>query len=324
MSKRSEELARRLKSASAKQGGSNAVANSAVTREGGGATQQQSLVPAALALNFSMMTQGDRETALKAGTHFEVEVDLLDGDPNQPRKTFEGIEDLAQTIQSQGLIQLPVVRKHPLVPGRFMVVVGERRTRAVRLLGWKTMEVSLVDWDETKVRAAQIIENTDFGRKNVKPIEEAVALQDLVDRLGDVSKVIAFTGMSQAVVYKRIQLLKMPDEVKALIDAGVVTDMEVAGDLCRLQKKSESAFSALAKDGGATGSIDRKAARFALRAVSGTPATLAHVTEQCRLKVKARSVVCSVSPKGSTVTFTFEDGEQLERFMKSHWGLSQR
>lgn len=266
--------------------------------------------------SFLMDALGSRDVARRAGTYKVIDVALIDGDPTQPRKTFDGIEDLSKTIEASGLLQLPVVRKHPTIEGRFMIVVGERRTRAIRMLGWETMEVSLVDWDPLRVKAAQVIENSDFARKGVKAWEEASALTELVQMMGTPKKVIEATGMSAAVVYKRLAMFDLPPEIRELITKGLVTDSEVAGDLLRVLKRAPSVFSDLVAEGRAKGAIDRKMTRTAIRSLdnSAPKATVDEISKAIASAAGALAVSVQGAGQQFKVEIDFKDEEALRSF----------
>src|SRR5690554_438714 len=90
--------------------------------------------------------------------------------PDQPRKDFsqEKIEELAQSIKENGLIQPIIVRKNK---DKFQIVAGERRFRACSLLGHKEIEGIIRDFDDEKTSRVALIEN--IQRQDLNPIEEA-------------------------------------------------------------------------------------------------------------------------------------------------------
>lgn len=196
-----------------------------------------------LIVDESMSTAAVRE----AGKYREVSLDLIDRDPNQPRQYFdeESLEELAAQLKHQGLLQLPIIRPHPTVPGRFMIVFGERRIRSARMLGWEKIEVRFEDWDDLTTRVAQILENNERARKNVRPWEEATALGELERLLGSATEITNLTGLRYPYVSKRLSLLKLPDEIRQLQIDGLITDDENAyslGTLWNLDQVSAQAL----------------------------------------------------------------------------------
>ncbi|MBS0343178.1 MAG: ParB/RepB/Spo0J family partition protein [Proteobacteria bacterium] len=103
-----------------------------------------------------LLTMGERESAPSSAVH--VDLDLIDFDPSQPRRSFksESIEELSASIRQYGILEPVSVRSHPVGQGRYMVNRGERRIRAARLAGLKTAPVFV---DERIDPFAQAVEN---------------------------------------------------------------------------------------------------------------------------------------------------------------------
>ena len=88
----------------------------------------------------------------------ELDVDAIDVDPNQARKVFAQttIKSLADTMKVEGQLQAIIVRRHPEIRGRWMIVAGERRWRAAKYLGWSRILGSVRDGDP---EIASLLEN---------------------------------------------------------------------------------------------------------------------------------------------------------------------
>ncbi len=98
----------------------------------------------------------------------ELELTKVFPNPNQPRKNFQNIEELAQSIQAQGLIQpIAVVKKED----GYMVVSGERRYRACQYLGLKSIKAHVLQADDVKVQELSLIEN--IQREDLSDFEKA-------------------------------------------------------------------------------------------------------------------------------------------------------
>lgn len=185
------------------------------------------------------------EAASASGTLQRLKLDLIDRDPAQPRKTFDmpGLTALSEQIRAGGVLQPPVVRPHPQVPGRYMIIFGERRTRAMRMLDWSEGDFLLVtDWSEERIRAAQLIENSEHARENVHPLEEAEALKKLCELLGSQQLAAAAIGHSKAFVSKRLDLLELPEEIRECLAAGRLGDYETAVNLGRLRDADQPRY----------------------------------------------------------------------------------
>src|SRR6202043_2667997 len=106
------------------------------------------------------------------------------------------IEQLAESIRENGLLQPILVRPDPERPGCQLIVAGECRYRAHLLIGAETIEARIVDMAEDDVRIAQIVENV--ARQNMTPLEEAFAYQRELDRGMTVEALARKLGMKQA------------------------------------------------------------------------------------------------------------------------------
>lgn len=147
-----------------------------------------------------------------------ISVSDIEPNPYQPRERFsnEGIKELSDSIASKGLIQPIVVRKHN---GKFQVVVGERRLRAVKILGWKYVDVVVVDVEDKDLLQMALIEN--LQREDINPVEMARAYRRLSEEFGMKQEEIAeVVGKNRATVANVMRILKLPDEVQELIEEG--------------------------------------------------------------------------------------------------------
>src|SRR3989344_1893789 len=150
----------------------------------------------------------------------ELPLALVDTDPNQPRRDSEaeeGLDELTASIQDNTLIQAVTVKPHPTVAGRYMVVTGERRFRAMRRLGIakKTFKViSGPGVDKSYIVSA--IEN--LNRLDMNPIDEALCYQRLHDEEGlKWEEIRELTGRDVGAILNKIKLLTLPPEIQDLV-----------------------------------------------------------------------------------------------------------
>lgn len=143
----------------------------------------------------------------------EVPLDAIEVNPNQPRRHFshEELDELAQSIQSVGLIHPPVVR--PRGDGKFELVSGERRFRASELAGMQTIKV-LVRESTTELSAqAALIEN--IQRVDLNPLEVAKALRSLIEQFGYQQDDLATRiGKKRSTVANYLRLLGLPKNIQ--------------------------------------------------------------------------------------------------------------
>lgn len=109
----------------------------------------------------------------KSGSFYDFDVDIISPDPNQPRKNFDetALQELADDLKKNGLIQPIVVRDDPDNVGKFIVVAGERRLKAAKLAGFKKIRSILSTYESSQLGYVQIAENA--KRDNLKFYEMA-------------------------------------------------------------------------------------------------------------------------------------------------------
>lgn len=149
----------------------------------------------------------------------EIDLNLVDPNPFQPRKFFDDDEllELAETIEKHGLIQPIAVRK---VGDRFQIISGERRTRASRLANCTTIKAQVYEnLDDKTMSEWALIEN--IQRVDLNPIEVAQSYQQLIDNHNYTHEDLARTvGKSRSAITNALRLLKLPNQVQAWIQEG--------------------------------------------------------------------------------------------------------
>ena len=146
-------------------------------------------------------------------------IEFLQRGKYQPRQEFkqETLQELANSIQAQGIIQPIVVRE--LNKNKFEIIAGERRWRAAQLAGLEQVPVIVKQLDEKAAMAIALIEN--IQREDLNPLEEAEALKKLLDNFQMTHQQLADTvGKSRAAVTNFLRLLDLSDAVKSLIFKG--------------------------------------------------------------------------------------------------------
>lgn len=144
-------------------------------------------------------------------------VDVIQRGQYQPRKNFdaESLQELADSISAQGLIQPIVVRA--IGEGQHEILAGERRWRAAQLAGLDEVPVIVRKVNDQTAMAIALIEN--IQREDLNPLEEAQALQRLLDEFGMTHQQVAdAVGRSRVAVSNLVRLLDCHDEVKSLVN----------------------------------------------------------------------------------------------------------
>lgn len=151
------------------------------------------------------------------GTSREVDLDLIDPNPHQPRTRFDEarLQELAESISTTGLVQPIVVRRKG---ERFEIVAGERRWRAAQIAGLLKVPVHVADISDRDLLKTALIEN--IQREDLNPIEEALAYK----RLGEDSdltqeQIATAVGKDRATVANHLRLLRLPEVVRARVAA---------------------------------------------------------------------------------------------------------
>lgn len=133
----------------------------------------------------------------------------------QPRTVFdqERIDELAQTIRTHGVIQPIVVRERD---GKYEIIAGERRWRAVTSLGWETIPAIIKEFNDSQTASIALIEN--LQREGLTAIEEAVAYAKLIEIHGLTQESLAQRlGKGQSTVANKLRLLHLPEIVQTAI-----------------------------------------------------------------------------------------------------------
>lgn len=154
----------------------------------------------------------------------ELPVDLLERGRYQPRVDMrqESLQELADSIRAQGLVQPIIVRPLDAAEGgaetRYEIVAGERRWRAAQLAGLDAIPALVRDMSNREAVAVGLIEN--MQREDLNPLEEAGALRRLVNEFDMThAEAAGAVGRSRATVTNLMRLLELPDEVKELVEA---------------------------------------------------------------------------------------------------------
>ncbi len=148
----------------------------------------------------------------------EVDLDLIDPNPFQPRKQWkkEEIASLARSIASQGILQPLVIRR---IRGRYQLIAGERRLRAAYEARLKKVPVVVREADDQQMLALALVEN--IQRQDLGPVEKAEAFQRLSSEFDlTQEKMGEIVGISRSSVANYQRLLDLPDHVLDLLRTG--------------------------------------------------------------------------------------------------------
>jgi ParB family chromosome partitioning protein len=147
----------------------------------------------------------------------EIDIDLIEPNNFQPRTTFneERLEELAQSIKSNGVIQPLLVRR--LDEGKYQLVAGERRWRAAQRAGLLRVPCVVRDIPEDKMLELALVEN--IQRQELNAIEEAHAYKRLIESLGLTQEMVAQrVGRDRTFITNYLRLLRLPEDIQGLVE----------------------------------------------------------------------------------------------------------
>lgn len=147
--------------------------------------------------------------------YLEVDIDLISPNAEQPRTRFteENLEELAQSIKANGLVQPIIIRRKE---NKFELIAGERRWRASQKAGLKKIPAVIKDVDDDKLLELALIEN--IQRQELNAIEEARAYKKLVESVGLTQEIIAErVGKNRTFITNYLRLLKLPKDIQQLV-----------------------------------------------------------------------------------------------------------
>jgi ParB family transcriptional regulator, chromosome partitioning protein len=199
----------------------------------------------ALGKGLSALIPDVPEPPARASSPIDADIDRLSPNAFQPRAVVddERLQELAQSIRSNGVIQPIVVRK---VGDRFQIIAGERRWRAARLAGLLRVPIVVKEvgaGQEQSLLQMALIEN--IQRENLNPIDEALAYRRLADEFHlKQEEIAAAVGKDRASVANFVRLLKLPDGVRAEVASGrlsmgharALLSLADEADQCRLAR----------------------------------------------------------------------------------------
>ncbi|MDG1038334.1 MAG: ParB/RepB/Spo0J family partition protein [Polaribacter sp.] len=175
------------------------------------ATKKQALgrgLSALLQESSSVISASDKNAEKLVGSIIEIKLDLIDVNPFQPRTYFdeEALNELANSIKELGVIQPITVRK--IDKNQFQLVSGERRFRASKLIGNKTVPAYIRLANDQEMLEMALVEN--IQRKNLDPIEVALSYQRLIDEIQLTQEELSTrVGKQRSTVTNYLRLLKL-------------------------------------------------------------------------------------------------------------------
>jgi ParB family chromosome partitioning protein len=186
-------------------------------RKGGLGRGLDALIPTSI-----IPTEIKTQAGVIAADRDEIDVNNISANPKQPRTVFDEdqLTELALSIKEVGLLQPPVVRS--IGNGKYQLIMGERRFRAAKLAGLKSIPVIIRQTADDQLLREALVEN--IHRSQLNPLEEGAAYQQLLNDFGYTHDELATKlSKSRPVITNTMRLLNLPAAVQRRVAAGVIS-----------------------------------------------------------------------------------------------------
>lgn len=182
------------------------------TRKGGLGRSLDSLIPTVIT----------SQSGVRIANRDEVDIESIAPNPKQPRYVFDSddLQELAASIKEVGILQPPVVRQ--ISEDKYELIMGERRLRASKLAGLKTIPVIIRQTSDNELLREALLEN--IHRSQLNPLEEGAAYQNLLNDFGYTHEELALKiGKSRPAITNTLRLLNLPASVQRRVAAGILS-----------------------------------------------------------------------------------------------------
>ena len=187
------------------------------TRKGGLGRGLDALIPTSI-----MPTEIKTASGVITANRDEIDLNNISANPKQPRTVFDEdqLTELALSIKEVGLLQPPVVRS--IGNGKYQLIMGERRFRAAKLAGLKSIPVIIRQTTDDQLLREALIEN--IHRSQLNPLEEGAAYQQLLTDFSYThDELAAKLSKSRPAITNTMRLLNLPPSVQRKVAAGVIS-----------------------------------------------------------------------------------------------------
>jgi ParB family chromosome partitioning protein len=182
-----------------------------MAKRGGLGTNLDALIPTSLTV-----------AGKEVGQQNEIDINLISPNPKQPRTVFDeaALKELMVSIKEIGILQPPVVRE--VSGGRYELIMGERRYRAAKAVGLKTIPVIIRQTPDNELLREALIEN--IHRSQLNPLEEGAAYAQLLSDFNCTHEELAAKlGRSRPHLSNTMRLLTLPQAVQKRVALGIIS-----------------------------------------------------------------------------------------------------
>lgn len=282
-----------------------------MAKRGGLGTNLDALIPTSL-------TVGGNEVAQQN----EVSIDSISPNPKQPRTVFneEAMSELVASIKEIGILQPPVVRQ--ISPGRYELIMGERRFRAAKLAGLRSIPVIIRQTPDNELLREALIEN--IHRSQLNPLEEAAAYTQLLQDFNCTHDELAQKlGRSRPLISNTMRLLNLPASVQSRVASGIISagharallGLSNEADIDRLAKRIVAEGLSVRAVEEIIAATSPKSASKAKKKSSGTSPEVNEIAEQLGDHLDTRVKIKGGKTKGE-ISIEFSGYADLARIVK--------
>ena len=281
-----------------------------MAKRGGLGTNLDALIPTSL-------TVGGKEV----GQQNEIDINLISPNPKQPRTVFDeaALKELMVSIKEIGILQPPVVRE--VSGGRYELIMGERRYRAAKAVGLKTIPVIIRQTPDNELLREALIEN--IHRSQLNPLEEGAAYAQLLNDFNCTHEELATKlGRSRPHLSNTMRLLTLPQAVQKRVALGIISagharallGLTDAAEIEKLANRivAENLSVRSVEEIIATGGSGKKTTKRKTR--KGNP-ELNEIAEELGDYLDTRVKIEGSASKGKIV-IEYSGGEDLQRIIK--------
>jgi ParB family chromosome partitioning protein len=281
-----------------------------MAKRGGLGTNLDALIPTSL-------TVGGKEVAQQN----EIDINLISPNPKQPRTVFDeaALKELMVSIKEIGILQPPVVRE--VIGGRYELIMGERRYRAAKAVGLKTIPVIIRQTPDNELLREALIEN--IHRSQLNPLEEGAAYAQLLSDFNCTHEELATKlGRSRPHLSNTMRLLTLPQAVQKRVALGIISagharallGLSDAAEIEKLANRivAENLSVRSVEEIIATGGSGKKSTKRKTR--KGNP-ELNEIAEELGDYLDTRVKIEGTASKGKIV-IEYSGGEDLRRIIK--------
>ena len=286
-------------------------------RKGGLGRGLDALIPTAV-----MPTEIKTTSGVITANRDEIDLNNISANPKQPRTVFDEdqLTELALSIKEVGLLQPPVVRS--IGNGKYQLIMGERRFRAAKLAGLKSIPVIIRQTSDDQLLREALVEN--IHRSQLNPLEEGAAYQQLLNDFNYTHDELAVKlSKSRPAITNTMRLLNLPPTVQRKVAAGVISAGHARALLSLTDEKEiENLANRIVAEGLTVRAVEEIVATGGAKVKSGSLRTgkllspkLKEISDQLSDYLETR-VHVELGKKKGKIVIAFATVEDLERINK--------